>query len=263
MLLDEFEDYCAQYEKEAKKISFRSSRLKIIKDNPHLKIEPSHSNFDLYFNREGLLLHSVHFERNIKVKIIYGYDKRKRIISIMKLSCVKNELIEISEFTYNVKGRIEIENIRSFYNNPDWNEVTKHIHTYLDNQEKIFITSDNDDEDEYTFCMTYDNNKMVVEGKAIRNEDELIWWGKNEYNETGVLVKEISIDENGEQEIIYELIPKEKTTDNIADSKNLHNQGENIYKYNKNGHWINKVWVDDGVPKEIYDRTIEYYKNER
>jgi hypothetical protein len=44
-----------------------------------------------------------------------------------------------------------------------------------------------------------------------------------------------------------------KTKDCKADSKNLH-------KYDKNGHWINKVWVDDGVPEEIYDRTIEYYK---
>jgi len=49
-----------------------------------------------------------------------------------------------------------------------------------------------------------------------------------------------------------------KTKDYKADSKNLHNQ--NIYKYDKNGHWINKVRVDDGVPEEIYDRAIEYYK---
>ena len=34
-----------------------------------------------------------------------------------------------------------------------------------------------------------------------------------------------------------------------------------IYKYNKEGHWINQVRVNDGVPNEICDRTIEYYKN--
>ena len=82
MFLDEFEKYNAQYEKGIKKISFRSSRPKIVKnENPPLKMQQSHGNYDLFFNRKGLLLHSVHTEQRHNFKLIYGYNRKGILIS--------------------------------------------------------------------------------------------------------------------------------------------------------------------------------------
>ncbi len=64
MFLDEFEKYNSQYEKGIKKISIRSSYPKIINEPFELKLEKSHGNYDLFFNRKGLLLHSVHIEKS-------------------------------------------------------------------------------------------------------------------------------------------------------------------------------------------------------
>jgi hypothetical protein len=141
MFLDEFEKYNSQYEKGIKKISFRSTRPKLLKEPIDLTMEQSHGNYDLFFNRKGFLLHSVHTEKNKNYKVIYAYNRKGILIAAMSLLSEKNELISTSEFVYDDKGRIETETVRSFYYSLGYDVTEEHIHSYTDNKEEIFMTS--------------------------------------------------------------------------------------------------------------------------
>lgn len=205
MLLEEFEKYNSQYEKGAKKISLRSTYPKVDRKTLNLTLEKSFGNYDLFFNRKGVLLHSVHIEKNKSHKVFYGYNRKGILISIMSLLSEKNELLSLSEFEYDEKGRIETETDRSFY----YLVTTEYIHTYSDNKEEIFLTSNDEEEDEATVFITYDSKQRVIEEKIIRNEDELVYWNKNEYNSKDEMVKQISLSEKGEPDGVYEFIKVE------------------------------------------------------
>jgi hypothetical protein len=71
--------------------------------------------------------------------------------------------------------RIEKETDRSFYYSLGDVVTTEHIHTYTDNKEEIFMTSDSDlEEDEHTLYLTYDSKQRVIEEKAIGVDTNLI-----------------------------------------------------------------------------------------
>lgn len=260
MLLIEIEIFISQYEKGAKKISLRSTRPTIIKENFHLKLEPAHGNYDLFFNKNGVLLHSVHTERNKSYKIIYGYNKEGAIHTAMQLISEKNELVEISEFIYDENGRIETELCRAF--SSSFGETLKErIHSYSENTEEIFMTSDDKDEDEHTLYLTFDKNKRKIEEKAVRNNEELVWWNKSEYNEKGELIKEISLNEKGEQDGLYEFFPNPNGIESgyRYSSRDSNYLREYAFEFNEKNIWISQVMINDGEPKYCYNRVIEYY----
>lgn len=260
MFLDEFEKYNSQYEKGIKKISVRSSYPKIVKEPIDLKLEKSHGNYDLFFNSKGLLLHSVHTEKNKNFKIIYGYNRKGILIAAMSLLSEKNELISLSEFEYDEKGRIETETCRSFYYSLDCNVISECIHTYKENIHEMLMTSD-DEEEDCTFYYTCDNKKRVIEEKAIRGENELVYWNKNEYDKNDNLIKEISLGEDGEPDGVYEFLPVNNglATGYHYKSKDTNYLREYSFTFNDKGHWVNQVMLNDGEPRYFYDRIIEYY----
>jgi len=259
MLLDQFKIYNSEYEKGIKKISVRSSYPKIIKEPIDLKLEKSHGNYDLFFNRKGLLLHSVHNERD-NYKVIYGYNSKGVLIATMSLLSEKNELLSQSEFMYDDKGRIKTEIDRSF-SDMDKEEATNIIHTYADNKEIIFITGVDGNEDEYTIYLTYDSKHRIIEEKALTNEDELNNWYKNEYDKDDNLIREISLDKNGEPDGVYEFIQFRKGLESGYKFKSIDSNylREYSYTFNEKGHWISQVMMNDGLPIRFYERTIEYY----
>lgn len=261
MFLDEFEKYNSQYEKGIKKISVRSSYPKIVKEPIDLKLEKSHGNYDLFFNRKGLLLHSVHTEKTKKFKVIYGYNCKGILIATKSLLSEKNELISLSDFEYDEKGRIATETVRSFYYSLEYDVTEERIHAYTDNKEEILMTSDDEKENEHTLYLTYDSKQRVVEEKAIRNKDEFVYWNKNEYDKDDNLIKEISLNEHGQPEGVYEFLPFKYglTSGYNYKSKDTNYLREYLYTMNEKGHWINQVMMNDGEPRYFHDRIIVYY----
>lgn len=262
MLLDEFNKYNSFYEKGAKKISIRTSYPFVERVDLTLTIKKSYGNYDLFFNRKGLLLHSVHNEERDKFKVIYGYNKGM-LISAMKLVSEKNELISLSEFMYDEKGRIKTETVLRFHSRSEHDVIKHHFYTYTDNKKEVFmVNEDYDDEDEYTIFTTYDHKQREIEDKAFRNEDELIFWYKNEYDKDDNLIKVISLNELGETEGVYEYFTPFKkgfSSGYNYKSKDSSYLKEFSYTFNEKGHWINEVMIIDGEPKYFFDRTIEYY----
>jgi len=262
MFLDEFEKYNSQYKKGIKKITFRSSYPKILKEPIDLTLEKSHGNYDLFFNRKGLLLHSVHTEKNYNYKVIYGYNNKGILIAAMRLLSEKNILLSLSEFIYDKKERIKTETCHYQYFTSGYDETEQYIHTYTNNKEEIYMTTDNKEEDEHTLYLTYDSKKhRVIEEKAIRNEDELVWWHKNEYDKEDNLVKEFSLNKNGNTDGVYEFFPPINGMDagyNFADKDSQYRR-DYSYTFNDKGHWTNRVVMNDGEPRYFHERIIEYY----
>jgi len=261
MFLYEFENYRSEYEKGARKISLRSSRPNRPEQSGVLQPEPFQDKDDLFFNRKGLLLHSVHKRKNKNYKMIYGYNHREILVRIMSLLSETNTLQSLSEFEYDEKGRLVKEVVRSFHFGSESDFITENIHNYEGNTETVFITTNLEDADECKIYTVYDRKQQVIEEKAILNEVELVWWLKNEYDKDGNLLKEISLDENGETEGIDEYTPFDNglSSGYHYKSEETSYQREYFFKYNERGHWIHQVTKDDGESKYFFDRTIEYY----
>lgn len=261
MFLDEFDKYNSQCEKGIKKISFRTSRPTLSSQPIELKLIQSAGNYDLFFNRSGRLLHSVHYVNEKKFKVMYAYNRQGRIVSILKLRSEKNELISYSEFDYDKKGRIEKKIVRSFYYSLGYNVITEHIHTYNIGTEEVFMCSISDEDVDHTLYLTYDDKQRVVEEKSVRTDGNLIYWNKFQYDNTGNLKKEISLNERGEADGVYEYFPPTNGQESgyKFKSKEMIYVREYSFTFNEKGHWINQVMMNDGEPKYFFDRTIEYY----
>ena len=260
MHLDEFQKYSGQYEKGISKITFRSSRPRIQKQSLDFTLEKSFGNYELFFNRKGLLLHSVHTERTRKSKVIYGYTHKGLLVSAMSLASETNELLSLSEFSYDNKGRIEKETVCAFYFGLAKGKITREYHhRYSGNQEEISIMEEEDDE--YIITYHYDGGQNVIEEKAIRNGNELILWHLYSYDVNGKIVKEISLDENGRQDSIKEFhhFDEGARTGYIEMSDGVQIRRESITTVNEQGHWIEEIILEDGEPSWICERSIEYY----
>jgi hypothetical protein len=261
MFLDEYLKYFGEYEKGARKICRRSSFQKIDKIKIELHFEKTQGNYDLYFNKQGLLLHSVHFETHKNYKIIYGYNRKGKLLSTIQLMSESNELLELSQFTYDVKGRISKEIVYSYEYNTYPPSLRECEHSYDGNCTKTLLKSSDDENNYCTFFSIFDNENKLIETKAIRHEDELMYWNKYEYDCAGLLKKEISLDENGFQVGLYEFLPHINGLSkgyrfSSSDKSYLR---EIAYEFNEKGHWITQVLFNDDEPRYFYEREIDYY----
>ena len=112
-----------------------------------------------------------------------------------------------------------------------------------------------------TIYNTYDSRKRLIEEKMIRDEDELLYWYKNEYNSKDEMVKQISLSEKGEPDGVYEFMKNENGMNKgyKFTSKDTNYLREYVYTFNEHSHWINQVLMENGEPRYFYDRKIEYF----
>ena len=227
-----------------------------------MKKEKSFGNYDLYFDKDGMLLQSMHFEKEMPYKIIFCYDRKRILVKTVKLAQFKNELSEICDFIYDDQNRIITEKCRYIYYSYGGGEsVSENIHTYTENKEEILMKSE--DDDDCTFYLIYDEKHRVIEDKGIHNDGDLVWWNKYIYNEEGVLQKQISLNGNGDEEDgIYEYFTSnngEKDGYKYT-SKDSNYLREYTYEYNEKKAWVKQTMFTDGEPKIFYERAIEYYE---
>lgn len=255
MFLDEFEKYRAQYQKGIKKIAFRTTRPKVLKEPVDLKLEKSPGNYDLYFNTRGTLLESVH-ERAKQYKVVYGYDERGRLDNFMEISCLDHEIESQTSFFYGKDGKISKE-IHRISIDDEWytDECT---YARKANIEEINVSSEYDRD--CVITTVYDEKKRVVEEKFMA-EDGLIWWDKKEYNEANQLINETSLDQDGIPDGVNEYF---YNTNGVDYGYHCTSEGKSyrrdyIHTLNDRGHWILQVVMNDGEPIIYYSRDIEYY----
>jgi len=246
--------YFSMYETGAKSVSVRTFYLE---KNTR---EPAYGNYDLSFSKSGLLLFSVHTEKNKNYEIAYIYDPAGKLIKYNKLNSVTKELEEVAEYIFDRKGRILRERYRSYY--PRLSQKVSNmniIHTYKPGSEITVITSD--DDDQYTTYYTYNNKGKLLEEKSFYKIEGLHEWIKIGYDENDNQVNSIAYQENGDVYRTVEYLPDQNGL--FAGyryiSENYNYLREYVYQFNDCGHWISQVEMRDGVPHEICERSIDYY----
>jgi len=264
MFLSEFKKLTSHYQEGAMKISFRSAEPVIITENLQLKMEYTKGNYDLYFNEEGRLTVSVHFDEYKNVRIMYGYDKHKRLSSAIEVTPVENVFKELSEFTYDDQGRLASETCRTNRRNDQQMHVAWYVYSYSGNKEKISAYSTDQDENvvEYSFHNVYDKGNRLIQSKGIVGKRKFVSFHKYEYDSEGNLIRQDSL--NSKSKIIstfqyhppFTAFTKSSLT---FISKNQNYQEDNIYTYNERNHWIHMATLLNGNPSTFCTREILYY----
>lgn len=248
-----YETYASEYEDRAEKISVRSYYPR------NGSLDKAHGNYDLFFNKSGQLLNSIHTETNQKFTILYKYNSNGKILNTKQFNTATNELEQGCDYIYDRIGRIQIEKCVSFY--PRINIISKSqiIHIYKNLEEITIRTSD--DDDEYTTYYKHDINNLLIEEKSYYRKEGLHEWTRYEYDEKNSLVRYISLDQKGELSCSYELLTRQNGLNYGVKciSMDTNYLREYEYVFNDRGHWINQVILLDSIPHNIIERTIEYY----
>lgn len=246
--------YHEQYVYGARKISVKTVRVKNDKETGHIINEPKGINV-LFFNKKGILIVSWHFVTHEKCrKIIYAYDNEKRLATEMVLLKETNELEQLNEYGYDSEGRIETEKFHSFFFDYD-DLITEYKYIYGHNTETVYMSNSIDEDGNGVIYTKYDDQERIIESKTIRN-NEFEDWEKIEYDDMGNIIREVSLDENEVETIIF---PKASNPINNLTGIDSDSNNDTIYTYNEKGHWIIKVEKKNLEQYFYSERIIEYY----
>lgn len=216
-------------------------------------------NYDLYFNFNGQLTKSIHTEEHKSYEIYYSYDSQGKFFKAEKWNLISKQLEERTEYTYDRKGRILTEKCLSFYPRLNKNITTLITHTYKEQVEVTVITSE--DDDQYTTFYTSDAKGRLIEEKSFYKREGFHEWIRHEYDENDIQIRRILLDKKGELYLAYEFFPEKNglNTGYKCISLDTNYSREFIYKFNDRGHWISQEQIDDGIPRNICERILEYY----
>jgi hypothetical protein len=250
MFLEDFIPLCSHYQEGIKTISFRTTSPKIEPENMQLQIENAYGNYDLFFSEEGLLIQSERFDKYKNKKTIYGYNNKNCLLTAMVLYSRKPILVYLSEFSYDEKGRIEIESCRSA-NRTGLNAITELIHYYSDNTEKIVESKCSDEDFENSVTIIYDEQNRRIEERSINENIKMCYWRRNEYDDNNFLKRQFILDDCGNTTSMFEYKPTpEKGTYPAYKRISAYSDYivEFLFTYNEQGHWINQVVLVNDIP---------------
>jgi hypothetical protein len=268
MIKSDYEKYIEHYVKGAKKISVRSKTLQLNLKEIDLKVKKSFGNYDLFFNKVGKLMHSVHYENEHSSKVLYAYDENDLLLTEIQLQSITNRLISNTTYLYDENYRIksiickrEETSVGSFVFTEEtrvYDGLKVHI-IFRDNLSSS--NSENDKLDKLEIFLTYNEDNLIIEDKGVVNEKELSWWNKNEYDLNGNIRFEYSLDNNGEIDGVYTFLEELHgiSTGFKFKDKDLEFVRLSEFQFNERSHWIAETSFLNGEPRYIYERIIDYY----
>jgi hypothetical protein len=262
LLLNKLNEFRSKYKDGIKLLSQRSHRLTIDKKSLDLVMETQfHDNFELYFNSKGLLKESLHSRRSCNYKINYYYNRHSILYLAVCSITPSNELHSISDFIYDSKGRIEIETVRKYCPRSNLFTLEQHLHSYWNNKEIINIVGHNDDDNEYTVYNTYDLSNRLVETLAICDDEEIIYWYKNEYDRNGEQIKTVYLDNDGNESNSTDYFKFKDGLNSIYFQKSMDSNSMDEFHYitDEKNNWTNRVNIRNGDLKYVCNRKIDYY----
>ncbi len=258
MTHDEYIHYADQYVDGAQKISIRSTKPVIEKETYSLNLEHSFGNYDLYFNTEGVLLYSVHFENN-KFRTVYGYDNKGQLVTSMQVKLDTGELMELSTFDYDGDGRLILERCHENDFDLNFEDSEDRIHKYYDNTEEIVTLCQIEPDAKHVEIVTYDEASGLVTDRTIKSDDKLVIRVAHEYSDESV-IRRIYSCKSVEPYEVSEYIRGEHRL--ITTCKHRSDESSCIFKYvftfDEKGEWTSRVSLEDGEPKHNVERKIDY-----
>lgn len=242
MFLSDLEEFRAQYINRASIIKLKK-QLCSVKNNRLIKRDP-YQNAIFHFTRSGRITKTYHIRNNEIQNRLYVY-KNNQIKKIIESSKTTNLPSFISEFEYNKKGKIKKETCCHFFDS-ELSYIELSLHKYKGNLEIINQFSTSGIDDAYHILRHYNDSGFVIEEKAIRNNDDFVYWHRHEYLGESFITNTTEYNEDGSLYYpsgIY--VPEFKW--------------ETKKEFDNHGNWVRKIRYKNDEPWEITERTIEYY----
>lgn len=257
MLYDDYLNYQANYVQDAKIIIEKSHFYNLNENKDDLHIREMGGNFALFFNEDGKLTESKHYRSNeVTVKYTYeDFDIDANLIRIEECNGFTKCFNEITTLFYDIHNRIALEKIED-----ELEEIKIQItRIYLGNKKITFYDNINSKNYEGYTVQEYANNKLIRE---------------KEYLTDKTVCSDKRYSYNTEKNIITEA--EYHMENEISSSEEFYNEsglligfrfdyeGKSIFRkyeyvFNERNHWITKMVTDNGEPRFVTDREIEYY----
>lgn len=254
-----FEQDKASYVSGVRLMSIRSTHPKIVGDGTRVKLSRSYGNYDLIFDKHGILIEKITYTDRENYFDKYNYGDGGILTEIQRRLDGYNSLSSLSQFGYNWQGRISNEKNTSFSLLGELVDET--IYQYSINS-VLIINIGNEEFGGYQEYKFFNSFGQVVERKLFCANNELWDWDKFEYDDVKkILIKEFSLDEEGEIQSVIQYFPYERDlmTGYSYSSQNTNFLREYKYVYNDFGHWITRASLTDGEAREYVERNIEYW----
>jgi hypothetical protein len=267
MIKTDYEKYIEHYVQGAKKISVRSKTLQLNLKEIDLKVKKSFGNYDLFFNKVGKLMHSVHYENEHSSKVLYAYDENDLLLSELQLQSITNILISDKIFTYDEHDRIKSIMYKSGFTKYGTFDYEEEIHEYNGQNEiitfnKVEQFADEEfEEDDHEIFIINNQNQQNIEEKVIRNGKELVYWQQYEYDLNGQIRFEYSLNKDGKIDGVYTFLPEINGISTGFKYKSDDSEFTRFseFQFNERGHWVSETSFLNGEPRYIYERIIDYW----
>ncbi len=254
-----FEQDRASYVSGVRLISNRSTHPKIVGDGTRMKLSRSHGNYDLIFDKHGILIEKITYTDHGNDLDKYIYGDKGVLIEIQRRLDGYSSLSSRSQFGYNWQGRIANEKITLFSILGELVDETIYQYSL---KSLLIINIGNEEFGGYKEYQFFNACDQVIERKLFYTNNVLWRWDKFEYDDSKkILIKESSLNEEGEIQSVIQYFPHERDlmTGYIYNSQNTNFLREYKYVYNDFGHWTTRAALTDGEAREYVDRNLEYW----
>ena len=242
MFYEEYLRYQNYYKKNIKKIKYKSHFYNLDKQNDDIKIKEMAGNFDLFFNREGQLCEIIIYKNKpIHAKFYYYENDAESNLYMVEESLLGNDYADtISEFCYDFKNRIALQKICHIHLDIEVQVTT----VYLDNKIIEFYDNINDEIYSGYEVYTYENEELIQ---------------KTTYSKEREKIRDYKFNSGKKNNKDLEDFPQNFDLQENMDVEDMGEQRKYEYIYNKNNDWITLMVTDDGEPRYVIDREIDYY----
>lgn len=257
MFYSDYLKYQSYYKKNIRKIKSRTQFYNLNKTKDDISLKKMSGDFELLFDEEGRLIESIHYRnKKLTAKYLYEFFDDETQPSMIEEYIDEREYADtISEYFYDLQNRIIMERIESFsdnskilsktlyfenkeitfYENVNNENYTGYEITRFENGEITRLTEHLDDRS-IIRDVRYVNDKQNNSIKEVWYRDGKIHYETTEYYDEHDRLKEITYNTDGKLVVRrYELV------------------------YNDKNDWITQMVTDNGEPRFVTDREIEYY----
>ena len=217
--------------------------------------------YQLYYNRYGLLIRCIDMRSKPNTSVVYFYDKFKRIAIEVSSTLSSQELTSLQKFYYNEVGKLSNSSVSymRYDGKESYPSTSISKYTYKGNDEIRITDSPSEEESGVSvFTSVRDEKNREIEDKATHN-NEVCYWTKKEYEGDTTKISELGEDGN-----VFEVITRTYWKEgDIEFSKTVTDTStiieSTIYEKNDKGHWIKYTEFRNNEVKNIELREITYF----
>ncbi|MFA5557000.1 MAG: hypothetical protein WCY06_00040 [Flavobacteriaceae bacterium] len=201
---------------------------------------------------------SVYNPKGLEYKESYKYDEKGNQIEWSWYNS-DGKLKSKYPCKYDEKGNLIEQSRYNSYGELKW----KHTYKYDEKGNEIEESRyDSDGELDLKYTSKYDEKGNKIEESKYNPDGELVSKTTSKYDKKGNKIEWSIYNSDGElvSKHTYEYDEKGNLTAEYNESLLFGTHSKSyLYKYDKKNNWIEKIWFEDNIPKQITERKIVYY----